>query len=112
MQINNLMVPSGGSIYYDADLRNVLEDHMTYLREHSSTVSIVVESDVAYRHEFDLFSTLRAYRVREFLHWVTMRMNNMTAPRDPKGDLSEWSVPDQTVVGRIAQSHRTTRKIS
>jgi hypothetical protein len=112
MKIDSLMVSPGASIYYDADFRNVLEDHMTYLRQHSSTAQIDVEATKAIKYQFDLFGLLREYRVPEQLHWLTMRMNNMTSPTDATADISSLLVPDHTEVGRIAQAHQTTRRIA
>lgn len=112
MKVDSLMRNLGASIYYDPDFRNVLEAHMTYLRTHPTTVTLNIDPSKAYKYEFDLFSLFAEMNIPTYLHWLTMRMNQMTAPTDATRELDFLLVPDQTTVSRIAQSHRTTRKIS
>lgn len=112
MKINELMVDPGPSIFYDSAFRNVLEDHMTFLREHSQTIQITVEPTQAYRFEHDLFGLLAHYNVPVHFHWLVMRMNKMTSPTDSHRDINTLLVPDHTVVEHIRQSHMTRRRIT
>lgn len=111
MPVDNLMRDAGPSIYYDPDFRNVLEAHMTVLRQ-TSTEQIVVEAAAAYKYEFDFFSLLFYHGVPAYLHWIVMRMNNFTSPTDNKRDIGNLILPDQRVVSRILSSHKTSRKIT
>lgn len=112
MKIDSQLVDSGPSIYYDPAFRNVLEDHLTYLRTHEKTQLIAVDVMQAYRFEGDLNGLLSYYRVPVYLQWLVMRMNKFTSPLDASKDLISLIVPDYTTVEQIRQSHMTVRRIS
>lgn len=112
MQVNNLMNDSGPLDYYDPAFRQVLEDHLTYLREHPSTTILTIEPARAYKYEADLFSLLSAYSVPVHYHSLIMRMNKMVVPTEATKDLRSLLVPEFSIVERIRQAHVTTRKVS
>lgn len=112
MKVDNLMTTEASSIYYDDGFRHVLEDHLTYLREHASTVSLNLDASLVYMYEFDFFGLLAAYRIPVQLHWLVMRMNKLRCPTEAGLDINSILVPDATVVDRIRQSHMTTRKVT
>ena len=111
MLIDKLMNDSGPGIYYDDGFRNVLEDHMTYLRAHPKTTQLSVDPAKLYQFEFDLFGLLQMYNIPAELHWLTMRMNEMHAPTDVRDDITYLLVPDLTTVNRIRQSHMTNTRV-
>jgi len=106
------MLQSGPNIYYTAELRRVLEDHLTYLKNHASTNVIGIEPIKAYKYEFDLYSLLNEYNVPMHLHWLVMRMNDMTTPTEATKSIDHLLVPDFRTVERIRQSHVTTRRLN
>lgn len=111
MKVDSLMRDAGPSIYYDPDFRNVLEAHMTYLRN-TSNEYIAVEPSAAYKYEFDFFSLLAFYKVPSHLHWVVMRMNNYASPTDNGRDLTALMLPNQKLLSQIVSSHKTIRKLA
>lgn len=112
MDVDALMVDDGPPIYYDGAFRNVLEDHMTFLRTHPLTQVLVVDPAQAYRFEGDLFGLLSRYNLPPHFHWVTMRMNKMSTPTEASASLSSLLIPDHTTVEHIRQSHMTRRRIT
>ena len=112
MQIDSLMKSDGPEIYYLDDFRNVLEDHMSYLRTHPATTTIQVEPMVAFKFEYDFYGLLQALNVSPHLHWVVLRMNLLTGSTDYRRDMLYLWLPDFTVVEHIRQSHMSTRKIT
>lgn len=112
MLVDNLMNDSGPLDYYDPSFRQVLEDHLSYLRNHPTTVMVNVEPARAYKFEFDLFSLLGVYTIPVHFHWLTMRMNKMVMPSEATKELRSLLVPDFAVVERIRQAHVTTRNIT
>lgn len=112
MSVNDLAFDAGASAYYDADFRNVLEDHMGYLRSHASTRTIVVDPGQAYKYEFDLYGYLLSVGVPANLHWVVLRLNKLTTPMDFTMQLSQLLVADAGLVDKIRQSHMSTRRLS
>lgn len=112
MKIDSLMISEGPAIYFDLGFRNVLEDHMTYLRTHGQTRDQVVDKGAAYKYEYDLFGFLSMAGIAPHLHWVVMRMNNMTSPMEFGMHNETLLVPEATVVDKIRQAHMTTRKVT
>lgn len=107
MNIDSLLADHGSNIYYDPSFRNVLEDHMTFLRTHPQTTKLVVESIYAYKYVGDLSGLLKHYNIEIYLHWTIMRMNNFTSFGDTKDDIFELLIPNSDVIERIRQSHKT-----
>lgn len=114
MQIDQLMTDPGASanIFYDPTFRNVLEDHMSFLRADSRTKQLNIEPEQAYRFEGDLFGLLAYYKLPAYMHWVTMRMNQMSSPQDAGRDITLLVFPDERTLSQIRQSHMTTRRIT
>jgi len=46
------------------------------------------------------------------LHWLVMRMNDMTTPTEATKSIDHLLVPDFRTVERIRQSHVTTRRLN
>lgn len=102
--IDNLMVPAGADIYYSDAFRNVLEDHMTYLRGHESTTRQEVEPIDIVRYQADLFGLLGKMGIPPYMHWVVMRMTDLTSPSRVPDDLIYVLVPDEAVISRLQQT--------
>ena len=112
MSIDSLMIDPGSTVYYDEDFRNVLEDHMTYLREHVQTQTILLDIGRVYKYEYDLYGLLASYDLPTWMHWVIGRMNKFTSPHELLQGQLTLLIPNNTVVDRIRQSHMTTRRVS
>jgi hypothetical protein len=114
MPIDDLMLDPGPTIYYNDEFRRVLEDHMTVLRTSAGTRIIDIDAGTAYKFEADFYGLLVQLNVPLHLHWVVLRVNNMTNPSEfkvPRTEGIELRIPDPNAIGQILQSHRTTRKI-
>ena len=112
MNINDLSFDAGPSIYYKDDFRAVLEDHMSFLREHKSTSQLYVDANKAYKYEHDLFGFLANASVGAHLHWVIMRMNKMTSPMEFTLGTEVLLIPDVGLIDKIRQSHMSSRKLT
>jgi hypothetical protein len=111
MALNNLMVDPGPDIFYDPEFRNVLEDHMTYLRETNSQIILIDPSD-AYRWRGDFFGFLDTHPVKRQYHWLVMRINQFTSPNQFHEDVLAMTLPDFALVEQILQSHNSLPRIS
>jgi hypothetical protein len=112
MNVDSLMFNPGSDIYYDAGFRVVLEDHMTLLRNDSTTQIIDVAPMDAYVYEADLFGLLSKYGVAPYLHWLTMRMNDMTSPSENDLKLTQLLIPYQGNIDKIRQSYTSVNRIT
>jgi hypothetical protein len=106
------MLDPGADIFYEDGLRNVLEDHMTYLRGHKDTQIMAVDPMQVYVHKFDLIGLLNVLRIPMYLHWVVMRMNKIDTFTQVPSDLTQLLVPSTREVSMIQQTYTTTYRIT
>lgn len=93
--------------YDNANFRKVLEDHMTYLRNDPDTKRQDIPPGYAYRFEGNFYGLLTAYNVEFQLHWVVLRMNDMTHESQATRDLRFFIHPDPQKVAAILQVFST-----
>lgn len=110
MQVDTLMVGTGEPMYYEQGFRNVLEDHLNFLVTHPQTVARQVDSSLAYRYEYDFYGLLQFYGVPEHLHWLHMRMMNMTNPMQMTRGLTYFLVPNPDIVERLRSNYSMSRQ--
>lgn len=107
-----MLVAQGTGAYYTDQFRNVLEDHMTYLREAASTTVMNVDPIKAYRFEFDLNGLLLDMGIPLYLHWVVMRMNNFASPQDVPADLTQLLIASPDEIEVIRQAEYTKARLN
>lgn len=112
MKIDSLQFDEGASVFYNDGFRNVIEDHLTFLRTHPRTGARVVEPGRAYKYEADFYGLLQYFNVPAALHWTTLRMNGYTAPQQFTPDVTSILLPDPDVIEHLRTSHMSTRVIS
>jgi hypothetical protein len=111
MSLLNLMVDPGPDIFYNPEFRNVLEDHMTWLRENHCQ-PVVLKPDESYQWRGDFFGLLSQKGVARQYHWVVMRLNEYTSPHQFEQDTQAILLPNETVIEKIAQSHNSLPRIT
>lgn len=111
MLIDQFLIQDDSAIYYDPDFRNMIEDHLSFLRVNTSTRVEQIDPHDALVNEFDLFSYLLARGYKAYQHWIIMRMNFMTATTDMNADITQLLIPDPIVIGQLMSSFKTGRKI-
>lgn len=112
MALQDLMLDSGPDVYYSAAFRNVLEDHMVYLRNHPQTSPLLVDPGESYQWRNDLFGLLSARAIPAHFHWMIMRLNNYTSPTQFIPNTVALLCPNFSIVEKIRQSHKSTARIS
>lgn len=95
-------------IWFTDEFRNVLEDHLIFLRNKKSTV-INLEPMVKIKYRFDFFSLLKNHNIENYSHWIVMRMNGLNSPTDDFSELESLVIPDTTVLNQVLQ-HYVSRK--
>lgn len=112
MSIAALMSDDGPKVFYDQNFRRVLEDHMHYLRSHSSTETIEIDGYIANKHHGDLVGVLMHYELPPHMHWIVMRMNGLTSPLQYADSNLSLMVPAQPVISTLLKRYRANQKIS
>jgi len=106
------MPDDGPAVFYEAGFRQMLEDHMVYLREHPSTDTMDISPHVANKHHGDLVGVLLHYEIPLHLHWPMMRLNNYTSPMQYSANDLTLMYPAQTVISMLLSRYRANQKIS
>ena len=109
MPIVNLMVDSGPTLLYGADVHVTLESHMSFMRAHPSTSMLQLDPRDAYKYEADLNGLLEHLKVPLELHWIIMRLNDYTSPYEFQSDTEALMIPPESVVKSIKQLLNTTQ---
>ena len=112
MQIDNLMLNPGSAIFYDQGFRNVIEDHLTLLKNSSSTRTVVVKSKDAFKFTGDIFGLLQANNIKPEYHWIVMRMNGYSSPSQVDDTLQTLILPDFNFIERLRAVFNTKKTIS
>lgn len=110
--VDSLMTPDGAAVFYSDGLRNVLEDHMTYLRTHPTTRSLDVSPKQAERFEYDLIGLLNELQIPMYMHWVVARTNNFDSLNKVPADLVSLLIPDHKEVAKLQQTYQISTKIN
>jgi hypothetical protein len=106
--VSQYAVQAGPDIYYNPSFMRVLDDHMTYLRQHPKTTTMTVQPIQAARYRFDLRGLFIELAIPAQFHYVVMRMNQLTSFQDVPETLTDLLVPDETVVTTLASVARST----
>lgn len=100
----------GDSIHYDPHLRRYFETYMAWLRNHSKSTVLAVDDHTAYKYEGDFYGLLAVMGVSHHLHWLVLRVNDLTNPMDFDQSITGITVPDPKVIQRIVQRYRSLIK--
>lgn len=106
-----LMGESGPDIYYTPQFRQIVEDHLTYLKDHPSTETITIDPQTAVRGDGDLVSVLLDYTIPKHQHWMIMRLNGMSSPMDYTQDRTTLRIPGTNVLEQLIKRFRVTQRI-
>lgn len=103
MAIDSLYVGQGDAIYYTDEFRDVIEDHLSWLRNHQKTTLRAILPEIAYPNAGDFYSVLDAIGLKRQYHWTVLRMNGLTDPIQSPEDLSEILLPSTDIIDNLVR---------
>lgn len=112
--INHLNVDESSG-FYEPAFRQVLEDHLSFIKAAGTVQTLNVPPMVALRYQGDYYGLLNQLKVPTFLHWITMRVNGLISPADTIPDHPVVQTVDLSYIRRLYTTHRTqskTKKVS
>jgi hypothetical protein len=104
MDINDLMPDSGALSYYTLAVRNAIDDHMTFLRNHPNNEVVNLSPKDIERFQGDLYGLFTAINIPRQYHYCVRRMNELESAQIVPEDLAYLVVPDYKVVDNIRQA--------
>lgn len=113
MSVVSQMLPSGAAFYYSAAWRLLVETHMGWLRTQTVSESVVIDHQLAYKYEGDLYGALTELGIPDYMHWTIMRLNGLTSPVEFKGEAAVLMVPQRSTFNSLkAMAETKQRKIT
>lgn len=110
--LNQNMPNEGPEVMYSQAFRQVIEDHLEYIRADSNTELVDIDPHSGHKGHGDLISVLNDYRVDPSLHWVIMRLNGYTSPLEYDRNHLTLLVPTQSLIDGLLRVHRVNRKLA
>lgn len=108
MQILTILNKPTSSVFYEQGFRILLEDHISYLKDLSSTRKIDISNHNAYKYQGDLDGLLTEMNIRPELHFIIMRLNGFTSPQEYSPEKSmTLLIPDSKEIERIRSTYKT-----
>ncbi len=110
--IVNLTTDNGPEVYYDNNFRATLDTHLEYLRKHQTTsVQQITPIDLDL-YKGDFYGFLSSKGTPKYLHWIILRLNDMTSPLDFTPEMSIILIPDYQTVDLIRQQYLMIQKLT
>lgn len=110
MDINKLEIPAGANVYYEADFRIAIEDHLQFLKIHPETTSLDIESVYAYKYFGDMSGLLTHYKYPVYMHWIIMRVNGYNDFTEVGEDAVTLLIPSSNAIERIRAIYKTKNR--
>ena len=103
------MIDKNNVAYYEQDFRQVLEDHLAYIKAKNNK-TLAVDPLTALRYKGDFFGLLNTFGVQPFMQWITMRVNGFVSPTDVTEEIRTVVVIEPAVIRTIFNTHKTQSK--
>ena len=110
MELNKILLNPGADIYYDPKFRIILEDHMTYLKNLASTKTVEIDMNRSYKYEGDFYGLLYDMGISPYLHFIILRMNDLTSPANYNNQIRQLIIPEGTEINRLRSAYKVKNK--
>lgn len=112
LSISQLQINPGQTLMYTDSFRNLIENHVTYLKNHASTRTTNVEDHIADKYMGDFYQLLYYLKVNQELFWVTLRMNDLVSPLDYDGQLTTLLIPSSNTIHDLLNRFLNSTQLS
>lgn len=110
MSVMNQMLGPGPQFYYTEEWRLLVETHLTWLRSQTVSDSVIIDHQLAYKYEGDLYGALVELGIPEYLHFTILRMNGLVTPVDFPAEPVILMVPTREVIQQLAALAQTRQR--
>lgn len=111
LSVSNLQQSLGNSDYHSTAFRNVLEDHLYYLRADGSVRMIDVSPHIQSKYRGDFYGMLTELDIRSHLHWITMRVNGFHSPLEWDKEDGYLLIPDENAMDGLLQRFQNSESL-
>ena len=107
MNINLLENNKADNSYFTDSYIQVLEDHLSTIRNNPENRIADVDNKLNYKYEGDLYGLLTVLNVEKKYHYITGRLNNVENSTDYKGDMTSLLIPSPDLLESLKQANQT-----
>ena len=112
MRILNSIVNQGEQIFYTSKYRQMIEDHVIFLRNHKTVTTVSLAPMLSYRYMADFYGLLFHLNLQPEFHYSVLRLNGYKSPLDFKGTESSILMFDVALIKRLTNTLKTQIKKS
>lgn len=102
----------GPVVFYTPDFRQLIEDHLEYLKTNNRSTRIQINDKDLHKYEYDLIGLLLEYKLPRHLHWIVMRLNGFTSPDQFTELTTSLLIPEPSEIDRLKNIQSTVHKIA
>lgn len=111
MTILKKMVAIGDPNFYTSKYRQMIEDHIIFLRNHKTNSIVTLAPMVSFKYAADFYGLLFHLKVPMEYHYAILRLNNYRNPSDFQGTEESILICDTELLKRLTNTLKTqTRK--
>lgn len=110
MRILNSIINQGEQIFYTSKHRQMIEDHVIFLRNHKTVTTINLAPMLSYRYMADFYGLLFHLNLQPEFHYSVLRLNGYKSPLDFKGTESSLLMCDVALIKRLTNTLKTQIK--
>lgn len=108
MSVLTIARDQGKSNYHTKSFRRVIEDHLDVLRETAIVDTVVPTARQYGKFVGDFTGLLIELKVKEKLHWITMRINGLHCSSDYLDETMVIRLVSPSVIERLLDRHLST----
>lgn len=102
----------GSTSYYDEGLLQVYQDYKSYLINHPSTRTIVVDEGLLYRNEVDVYGLMFELQIPPIYSWVVLMMNDLHNGLPLPRTSITMKIPNYDELEKIRSAYDSSKKIT
>lgn len=109
MSLRNLQLSTGAPEFWETGFRNMLEDHLTWIKEHEGTRVVNIGPGDANKYHGDFNGLLSSLGLRFKYHWITMRLNGYFRPDEYRTEHVQVYIPSEAAIDGLRTRYATNR---
>ena len=110
MTLLDRMVNPGNPIFYSRKYRQMIEDHINFLRKNKTVTVVSLDPMVSFKYLADFYGLLFYLTVPMQYHYAVLRLNGYKNPSDFKGTETSINMVDTEVIRLLVNTLKTQAK--
>lgn len=90
----------------DPEFIDLMEHYMYFIRSSSVVKVVSTITHDTYKYMGDFYGLLSIMGVPKQMHWITLRLNNLTNPCDFNTGISHLLIPDENFINGILEKYK------